>query len=230
MDPLDRDLLVSRVVDGVASSADWAALDDLARTESSIWRDLAQAQRCNTELTRAVRAAIAGAERVTVSGLAEIGARDVGYAGSFDIQSHAQNRFNAMARWTGWAAAAALALAWVSGVRTGNPSGGTSRSDGPVGAEATLNPFPGSASASEILAEYLRRGQASGDVLAEVPSKMMLEAIPMDDQAGGYEVYFVRQIVERTRVPNLYTFAEGEGGQLQAVKARISAPRRSGSY
>ncbi len=48
MDPLDRDLLVSRVVDGVASSADWAALDDLARTESSIWRDLAQAQRCNT--------------------------------------------------------------------------------------------------------------------------------------------------------------------------------------
>ncbi len=235
MDPLDRDLLISRVVDGVASDSDWSAMDVIARTDAAIWRDLAQAQRCNTDLTNAVHAAICGTDGVELATSAgsSVGAWGRGREDrdeapvSFNIQEHAQKRFNAMARWTGWAAAAALALAWVSGVRTGNPSGGLARPEGPAGAEASLL---GTASASDLLAEYLRRGQASGNVVAEVPSKMMIEAVPMDDKVGGYEVYFVRQIVERTRVPNLYTFTESEGGQLQPVKARISAPRRQGSY
>lgn len=238
MDPLDRDLLISRVVDGVASDSDWSSLDVIARADSAIWRDLAQAQRCNSDLTHAVNCAIAGADRVqlldesayslvSASSVNPIG-RGAG-AGSLDLQSHAQSRFNALARWTGWAAAAALALAWVSGIRTGNPGAGTGGLSNPPSNLATAGPsLP--ESASDLLQRYLRQGQESGEVVAEMPSKLMLEAIPMDDKSGGYEVYFVRQIVERTRVPNLYTFTEGESGQLQPVKARISAPKRSRSY
>lgn len=228
MDPLDRDLLISRVIDGTASDSDWSAMDLIARTDSAIWRDLAQAQRCNADLTHAVHAAIAGAERVSLVDSTPVLRLGDAEPTSFDIQRHAQSRFNSLARWTGWAAAATLALAWISGSRTGNP--GVVAKDPSASQQAGVGTNLLPDSASELLAEYLRRGQASGDVVAEVPSKMMLEAIPMDDKAGGYEVYYVRQIVERTRVPNLYTFSEGEGGQLQPVKARFSAPRRSGSY
>jgi len=233
IDPLDRDLLISRVVDGVAGDADWSALDVLARADSAIWRDLAQAQRCNSDLTHAVNMAIVGADSVQLldeSVYPVVGSTSRGTGGgSFDLQSRAQSRFNAMARWTGWAAAAALALAWVSGIRTGNLEAGTHGLVNPPSSLATASPsLP--ESASDLLQRYLRQGQESGQVVAEMPSKLMLEAIPMDDKSGGYEVYFVRQIVERTRVPNLYTFTEGESGQLQPVQARISAPKRSGSY
>ena len=54
------ELLISRVVDGVAQEHDWAEFRRLADQDPSLWRELAETQHNHTELTALVQAVMGG--------------------------------------------------------------------------------------------------------------------------------------------------------------------------
>lgn len=202
MTSAERDILISRVVDGVADEADWKSLDSLAASEPAIWRELAQSQRQQAKLLAAVDEALARIEDVSLPNPA-----------TYQFSA----RISSLARWGGWAAAAAVAIAWMGGVRA------PSSSQGPL-----ANPVSPILSASDALSAYLKKGQEEGKVISEVPNKLMIEAVPLGD--GSFEVYFVRQIVEKARMDDLYRQSFDESGRVEpgCVKLRMSTPR-SGS-
>src|SRR5882724_471238 len=97
------DILITRVVDGRATPADWASLDALGAADASVWRELGQAQKADQLLTKVVGEAVAAVERVELPG------------NTVQIQAQAglQRRLRKVGAWGGWAAAAAVTLAFI---------------------------------------------------------------------------------------------------------------------
>jgi hypothetical protein len=203
MSELDRDILISRVADGAASDAEWERFRCMAEREPSLWRELAETQRCAAELTAAVGAAVAAADGVEAPTEALMAARF-------------SERLGKIGRWGGWAAAAALALAWATGL----PKSGTETASLTGG---TLVRTP-----QDALDYYLDRGQKEGTVLGEAPEHVLIDATPCSD-GQGYDVFFMRQIVERTRVRELSKLGVDDAGQVRPVRVYL-APRSRGTY
>src|SRR5258706_10090719 len=90
---IQKDTLISRVVDGVAGPGDWVELDLMGGGDPALWRELAQAQRDKQLLDSAVSEAIASADSVGLP------------------RTEWSVRRIRVPQWAGWAAAAALALA-----------------------------------------------------------------------------------------------------------------------
>lgn len=202
---LDRDLLISRVVDGRASSDDWTALDRLARADAVVWAELAQAQREHALLAGAVAEEVSRAERVELPGH---------HAASYKLSS----RIRSAGAWGGWAAAAAVALAWMGGLPA-TQTGGLQ----PAGGEASLSPF---GTASDALNAYLDLGKKDGTVIQQLPGKVLVEDPRPAADGQGFEVIFIRQIVERERVPDLYRFSRDETGGLTPVPVQVRRAAR----
>lgn len=202
--PVDRDILLARVIDGEASSEDWAAVKALAERDPTIWSDLAGAQQDHAELTSAVAAAIRVADEVELP-----------------IREHAAqsmvHRLRLAGAWGGWLAAAALLLAWGTGWTGSTPQHTPSNQ---------ANILPLGATADDALQAYLDRGAAIGRVVGEVPELVLRESRPLPNGAG-IEIYYVRQIIERAVVSDLYRASQTEEGRV--VPRRVAFPRRSGS-
>ena len=74
-----------------------------------------------------------------------------------------------------------------------------------------------SAPPADILQAYLERGRQENLVIAEVPERILIKTRPAAGQ--GYELLFVRQILERAVVPDLYRFdAQDETGRPTLVR------------
>jgi hypothetical protein len=157
-----------------------------------VWRELAGAQRMNASLSAVVGEAVSVADDV------EINTREAPVVLA---------RIGGFSRWGGWAAAAALALAWMAGSRVG-----PQRNDlfAPGGQTQTA----GVLSAADALKAYLTKGRDEGLVLGEMPAKVMLDAVPVGLGEGGADVYYIRQIVERVRVEELFRTSNDESGAL----------------
>lgn len=99
----------------------------------------------------------------------------------------------------------------------GAPSGRTSEPAPPeIARAAFMNP-------NDALRAYLEMGQKSGAVVGELPGKPVLEKRVLEN-GGGFEVIFVRQIIERSRVPAMYEFDQSnEFGGIVPTPVR-SAP------
>ena len=70
-------------------------------------------------------------------------------------------------------------------------------------------------------------------MLGELPDKLMLQATPVKlaDGSDGFEVVFVRQIVERAKMPDIYQLQKGSSDELgrenvKKVPLRIQSPRK----
>jgi hypothetical protein len=201
-----RDLLISRVVDGVAGPQDWSAIESTARADPLIWRDVALAQRDHAELSAAVARATARADAHHLPGNA-------------NFSFHGRTAFGKIGVYLGWAAAAAFALL----LYRGTPGQST---PGPL--SAGLFPTDGGssiASPAEALDLYVTKGRQTGRVIAELPEKILVRATPISDAEGDrLEVVYIRQIVERTTVPVLYRLAPDDTGQvLTPVPVRIES-------
>lgn len=179
-EPTREDVLIGRVVDGEASTADWDSLETIARTDAAVWERLGRAQRTHARLEREVEDAIAVAELI-----------DVPSAHAISITSF-QTR---MRQWGGWAAAAVIGVAWIgfSGIT------GSGRPGGPI-AGGSFNQVQ-ELSPDDLLSQYMRKGTALGRVVSEMPT-MLVEARDLGD-GRGKEVFFVRPILERTTVTDL---------------------------
>lgn len=205
---LERDLVISRIVDGRAGPEDWSALERLARADATVYSELARAQRDHALLSGAVVAEISRADEIGIP------AHD---AASYKLVS----RMRAAGAWGGWAAAAAVAIAWMGGL----PAGGFGER-GSAGNQASMLPF---GSASDALDAYLDLGKKDGRVIQQLPGKVLVEDPRPAADGQGYEVIFIRQIVERERVPDLYRFSRDETGGLTAVPVQVRrAPRSAG--
>lgn len=195
----DRDILIARVIDGEATPEDWTAFKAVAERDPTIWRDLAEAQQDHAELTAGLSEAIAIADEIEAP-----------------ITEHLTIRFNErisrVVSWGGWLAAAAVLLAWTLGLIVPQTT-----ELGPVqtGGIAGFTPT----SAQEALNAYMEKGQEEGTVLGMVPENVIVESKPAD--SGGYEVIYLRQIIERRHVDEFYTEGQTDFGQTVPVRTRV---------
>lgn len=203
--PDELDLLISRIVDGEASDAEWTSFRDVASRTPKAWEQLAQWQHDHRMMCEAVGGAIAVAE-----------ARDVPAAGSALV-----SRVRSAMSWGGWAAAAAVALTvWMN--QTGAPSRPTDDDGYTAGLDFPVTPR----TPDEALDRYLEIGKNDGRVIRQLPDRVLVQSEPL--QSGGYEVVFIRQIMEREVVKQFYevqgTVVDENGNRLRIRMAPVSAP------
>lgn len=203
--------LISRVVDGEATGAEWQSFCRLADVDPVLWRELAETQHQQSELSAHVMRALEIADHVEVP-----------------VQEEMVYRFHERVRaavvvggWAGWAAAAAVALvAWGVGL----PGISGASRIGP-GNEVLTAGVPGGGWA-EALQAYLERGQKSGQVLGELPEKVLLDArtVPSTGADGGgrYEVIYLRQIMERAVVNEVMGVGTDDLGRPVPVRIHVA--------
>jgi len=206
-----RDLLISRVIDGRASSADWDRFRAIAAHEPTIWCELADTQSQHEAVHDELSGAIAIADAVDLP------------AGYID-DTHTRQRLSLVSKWGGWAAAAALLVMWSLG--TPNlPIG----SDGTPIQTGTLIPNVAGiglndAEPEQAFEQYLSAGQKSGRVIAEMPEQVVVETRPMPD--GTIEVLYLRQIIERRVIDQAYRQVRDESGNTLAVPVHVETDVR----
>ena len=202
-----NDILISRVLDGNATTGDWDELTALADANPPLWRNLAMSLREHQAFARAVNADVTIADAIEMPLVHRVATGPPHDAGP---------RPATLARvggWSGWAVAAVFTIVWVAGVlnlvqnTTPQPDGSS-----PVQTLAM-----GGASASELLAAYLDKGRQEDFVIAEVPQRILIETRP-NGTGRGYELIYLRQILERTVVPDLYQFNRDAAGQPTLVR------------
>ncbi len=171
-DPTREDILIGRVTDGEASPMDWGELEQLAGTDPQLWARLAQAQRAHARFARVVD------EQVSIAELVELPEAPI----------YQLSIWQRTARFGGWAAAAALAIAW-----------GINAPAGP-GEIAGIGPsfVPARPTADQAYADYLQAGMDEGRVWGEL-TPQVIESHPIEG-TDRYETVIIRRIVERSEV------------------------------
>lgn len=203
------DILISRIIDGVATPADWRAFELLAARDPAAWRDLAMGQRDDRSLRAAVAACTAHAEHVNLP------ARD-----SERAAHRVVTRTRHVAAWAGWAAAAAVGFAFLS-TRAPDLQGRHNPATAGLGA-----PVETLATAADALSEYVAKGQREGTVIREVPEKWLLGTQPSPD-GRGQQVIYLRLIMEQTNVPDFYKFSQDEWGNPVPARVRLVQPQEA---
>ena len=209
----DRDILISRVVEGRANQEDWSAVDTMASADPGLWRDIVQSQRDEQYLRRMVEIAGQAAESIDLPTALTVHGPSRVSSGRRSI------RIGALG---GWLVAAAVGIAFVQ-----------SREDrsilsGPTGNNQS-SLAPSFANSDAAYKAYLKQGQKEGRVVGEVPEHYVLESTPAVD-GKGYNVTFVRFIVERKTVADVVRPTQDETGALRAlpfkmiVKGTVSGP------
>ncbi len=245
--PVDRDLLISRVVDDAASAQDWVQLRALAEYDPSVWRELFEAQHAQAELAQAVEQAIAIADGIDAP------IEDMP-AASFRF------RVRKAASWAGWAIAASVAVVWVApnfiaqpvsttplegatvaGIQpTGNNilSGGSNQAKAfeivdptdrgpttsilargnPVLPDSALGPY------RNVSTDQSRPSNTAAEQLAEMPERTLLEVRALPD--GRLELIYVRKLIERAIVEDgeLYQVKPDDAGIDRTVPYRTRRP------
>jgi len=211
-----RDLLLSRIIDGRAGSADWDRFRAMAAREPESWAELGDFQRQHESLRHELSCAVSLADRVGLP------------AGVVDDTSTRQ-RLGFAGRWGGWAAAAALLLAWSMGTPS-LPTG----DDGSLPTQSAGLPGSGiagiglrEAEPEQAFEQYLVAGQRSGRVVAEMPEQVVIETTPRAD--GSIEVLYLRQVIERRVIDRAYRRMHDEAGNTIAVPVRYE-PRTNITY
>jgi len=202
MTGVDRDILISRVIDGEATPEDWNAFKALASRDQSIWGELAETQQDHAELCAAVGDAVAVADSVEVPFEAHLAER-------------LGDRLRLVGRWAGWAAAAAVGVMWATsaGLVPGAHGGGR------AGIGPEINSPDGA------LDHYLDVGSASGRVVDRRPDRQVVEVVP-NPNGEGYVIRYNLVIPEKVVVEQVYTEGRNEFGRPTPVPVR-PAPKNT---
>lgn len=205
------DLLVSRIADGEADQRHWSELEALAATDPSVWKVLAQAQRDQASLSVAVGVALHAADRVDLPSPEAAG----GWRPEGAPRPVVRN-WTRLGAFSGWAAAACVALAWSGVFKIGDLG-----RQHPSNNAAILNV----STPEDALQAYYRLGGERGSVVGELPQQRLLDSRRVVGQGGqrGIEVLVVRQIVEREFVQesDLARLGLDETGRPVPVKASL---------
>ncbi len=209
----DRDVLISRVVEGRAAGNDWLALQRLAGQDASVWNDLAASQDQAVLLAQGLDQALSGVEHAS---LPHPGLRLVGHGPHEHAPaSRGLRRFRTALP---WALAAALALAFGSQFWSRPATIGGANT-----ASLVPSAWQGPESPEEALQSYLNLGRDKGTVVGELPQRYVVESRPAAD-GEGYDVMYVRQILERARVKDLYRTGVDESGRTVLLPTTLPTP------
>lgn len=206
--------VISRLSGGEATEQEWASFERIADDRPQLWRELAQAQRDQLALMDAVGDAARQAEHV-----------DFARAAADAVAAEAPARplrLNRLGAWTGWAVAAVVTLVAAAQLNQSRALMQT-----PIGGQTSqAGVLPSFDSPSDAFQFYLDKGRETGQVIGEVPTKVLVDS--RANPAGvGYEVVFIRQVVERAVVPDLYQVrGENEAGQPTLTRF-VRRPRSS---
>ncbi|HEX9794624.1 MAG TPA: hypothetical protein VGC54_11630 [Planctomycetota bacterium] len=197
------DLFLHRAMEARHGDADWASFEARAALHPQLWEQFARAQRDDRLLGAEVAEVLTGA--------------------AVELPGPRPRAHRALpgrwATWSGWAAAAAIALLWAGGFAPGSSDDAAPLSAG--GEAAAAASLAGLSDADSALADYLQRGRAEGRVVKEMPM-ILLQAVPLED--GGHQVLFLRQIVERHTVEQLYEYETDELGRPVPVELKHVTP------
>jgi hypothetical protein len=201
MTSVERDMLISRVVDGLATDADWRGLEAVGDADPSVWRELAVAQRQHAVLCGLVGRAIECADAVETP----------------DPRPAVIRFPGSTWKWSGWAAAAMVAVAWMVGPRTADRQ---FQSPGPR--LETAGMMPVSLAPEEHLQSYIENGRREGLVVGQIDTKPVIEVRPVKLENGtAFDVVYARVILERTRLPDVYRLTTDEFGTTGLVRAKL---------
>ena len=200
MTGIDRDILISRVIDGEASPEDWTAFKALASRDQSIWGELAEAQQDHAELCAAVGDALAVADSVEAPFEAHLAER-------------LGDRLRLVGRWAGWAAAAAVGVMWAT-------SAGLLPGAGNANTAAIV---PAINSPDGALDHYLDVGSRDGRIIDRRPDRQVIEVVPNPDGVG-YVIRYNLVIPERVIVEQVYTQGRDEFGRTIPVPVCPPSP------
>lgn len=199
---MDRDVLMTRVIDGHATAEDWVAFRRLADDEPDTWNELAQTQSMHSALCSAMDEAIVAAEFTDVP----MRGHDVFY-----------RRGHLAGTWGGWLIAASVLIAWSLNLPMQGPVlTATSGMSPNLGAGYVKVDEP-----ADALRAYVDRGRKDGSVVGLVPDVRVLETRAATDGSGRLEVLLVRQIIERQRVDQVYQWTQDESGRLRPIQVQV---------
>ena len=195
------DGLVDRVVVGDARPSEWEALLARANEEPKVWREIVMSLRDQAMLGAVARRADRVATRIDA------------HDRPTSLRAGGRLPWSSI---SGWALAAILFLAWAISFRPHD--------------NVTSPPAPGLVqtagwSAQQAFDAYLEKGRAEGSVLSDAPRRVVVQTRPAP--AGeGLEVIYVRQIMERAVVPDLYEY-RGADEHGRPTLARYETAARS---
>lgn len=196
----ELDILLTRVIDGRATGEDWRRLEALAQIDAGVWRELALAQRDDALLRQGMARALERAGQVTLP---------EGHPAGSVAMTRARTRL--VATWGGWGVAAMVAVALLTRPGHETPRGGEQIAGSPI------------LTAADALHTYLEKGRQEGVVIEEMPAKWLVQSAPAAN-GRGFDVVYLRVIMERTQVPDLYKFSSDEFGST--VPVRLGTPPR----
>ncbi len=169
--------LLSRLVDGSADAADWSRWSLAAAGQADRWRELAEMQADHGRIQRVMARASETAEHVALP-----------------LEPHVSPIVLRLSAWSGWAMAAMVALAAV--IWHFAASNATAPVSTPNAVQAS------DMSANEAFDHYIERGRDEGVVVNELPTRVLVDV--RDSPDGGYQLLYLRQVLERVQVPDLY--------------------------
>jgi len=230
-DDTTLDLILTRILDRRAAPADWDAFATLASARPEAWPALLSSLRADQGLVHGLDAELAVADRVELP------------APGAPVLSLAAAR--ARRPWTGWAAAAVLALAWAgsawllpgSGSPAGAPGGGVPSplAQGPAsgrdGAPGSVSNTPPTAS-EQAPATAPSPGQDSGPLLAqsgEVGGPRLRDGTPDSNlDITGLRGAIVGELP--LQLVSTAAAADGDGLDVVYVRPVLERTRVSGLY
>jgi hypothetical protein len=180
-DPDRIDILIGRVVDSEASAGDWHELEQLADADPRLWGRLAKAQRAHARLTDAVEDELAIVELVDLPEAEPIRLPFV----------------ERVQRWSGWALAAALCLAWLLSRQApmANQPGSMQAGFGGVQPVFVSNTTP-----DQAWNNYVETARLADSFVSELPPIVVSNTQLAD---GGQEIFFVRRSLERVTLTDV---------------------------
>ncbi|MCH7546227.1 MAG: hypothetical protein IID30_07485 [Planctomycetes bacterium] len=194
------DILISHVIDGDATDSQWIELVALAEKNPGIWRDLAESQRDQLVLSRAMNAAV----EIAIDVSAPIEQIEL----LRQREATGTRHMSRASSWSGWAVAAIIALAAFSNRMGMNMNGSPNPNIIPAG---FLTP-------DAAFDEYLRLGQESGEVVGEIPTRVIVSS-EKNSSGQGYELICLRQVMIRLQVTDLFEIAgRDEHGQPMLIQ------------
>lgn len=205
MSTMERDILISRVVDGLAGDSDWQSLERLAESDPTVWRELATAQRHQALLCGLMDRELQAIDHIDVP-----------------LERPTVLRFPGSSwKWSGWAAAAMVGVAWFVGPRTNAPAMHQgAQTAGLIGDGSSIIPVRDTA--EDYLQSYLDQGRRDGIVVGQMENKPVIELRPIKVDGGTeYEVVYARVILEKTRLPDVYRLTTDEFGSQFPVRASL---------
>lgn len=201
------DVLIGRVVDSEASSDDWSELERLADADPHLWGRLARAQRAHARLTEAVE------DELLITELVDLP----------DPEPLHLSLGERLQRWSGWALAAALCLAWLLSQNVSNQNSVQNRAGMPGGFEPVVVT---ESTPDDAWNNYVETARLANSFVAELPP-VLVSTTPLP--GGNQEVFFVRRSLERATLTDMAQVRVSQDEQGRPVLISNPEPTFGGS-